>query len=203
MKIEELFEKSQTKEEARRIVGRWCEANERLKIDNFVFGMTGDVEEYKGNFIIYPNMLDNGILPVKVKKCKDLIVQADVKSFLNFPDSMRGFFYGNADNNIKSLSGLSIDIDGEFYASDFTNLSLSRIDKYIKSAKGIVISETNKGPVLSLLKIKNLISVKTFSLDKEIQQVIEILNHYLTTSKDILSCQDELIDNGLSEYAKL
>ena len=83
------------------------------------------------------------------------------------------------------------------------NMKLTNIDKLIKGDE-ITFNrcETIVGNVLSLLRIKHD-SLFLFSNTKPVPEWIPIVTSHLKGNKDILDCQDELIDAGFKEYAKL
>jgi len=116
--------------------------------------------------------------------------------------------------NVKELSGF---IDTQVVSifsigiHNFTN-----VHKYI-NAETIVFDNVDplgrRVPIkiasnmLSFLLIPKLerIHIIQFAKDEgnEIDQVFSILNKHLQNGKDILECQEELIQNGFKEYAKL
>ena len=79
--------------------------------------------------------------------------------------------------------------------------SLIGIDKIIPSdCEFLCIGNCKKiiGPVLSLFKIKKHISIELLNPNELWAKIVE--KHL--SSRDVLSCQEELIENGLEEYAK-
>jgi hypothetical protein len=88
------------------------------------------------------------------------------------------------------------------------NCTLTKINN-ILNCKSLVIVNPSKitGNVLSLLKINDLRKIVFLQNDSSKISVGwgAIINKYLMNSNkdDILGCQDELIDNGFSKYAKL
>ena len=80
---------------------------------------------------------------------------------------------------------------------------ITGIDKYIGLFMFCNIMDCEKitGGVLSLLKIKQGTSL-SLSADGPYPKWIQIINKHLKT-RDLLACQEELIENGLEEYAKL
>jgi hypothetical protein len=89
-----------------------------------------------------------------------------------------------------------------FLGSGCTSLrSLEGIGKdYLKEVNDVFsISNTGiKSNILGLLKVRNLKAI-SITDDKKLE---EIINRHLET-KDIIECQEELIENGYKEFAKL
>ena len=105
--------------------------------------------------------------------------------------------YTAADNQISSLEGMPSKV-GVFDLRDNKLTSLEGIHKIIKSADAIILTKNPiKSHILGLLKIKSLQWVK---FDDE--TVENIMNEGLK-SGDILKAQQELIDAGFEEMAKL
>jgi hypothetical protein len=79
--------------------------------------------------------------------------------------------------------------------------NLKNIDKVVDCQLfSIVYPQNIIGNVLSILKIKSL--KKMHFAESKTNKWPAIVKKYIQ-SRDILECQDELIDNGLSAYAKL
>ena len=87
--------------------------------------------------------------------------------------------------------------------------SLHNIHKYIKEMSPIsslsFFGNPIKSRVLGLLKIKNLREVILYGTgdDKSLIKVESIINKHLAKGRDLLACQQELIDAGLEEFAQL
>ena len=104
-------------------------------------------------------------------------------------------------NNITSLEFAPSIIDGDFVCSSNGLSSLRNISVYIKEINGVADFSKNEitSNVLGLLKIKGLKQVKL-----ENQRVEEIINKHLKDSDpDLFDCQDELVNYGFVEFAKL
>jgi hypothetical protein len=87
--------------------------------------------------------------------------------------------------------------------------SLHNIHKYIKKLAPFagtisIFGNPIKSHVLGLLKIENLREVILYGTgdDKVLITVEEVINKHLK-KRDILACQQELIDAGLEEFAQL
>jgi hypothetical protein len=85
--------------------------------------------------------------------------------------------------------------------------SLPKTDKLLPNLESIGFAHINlTSNILSLLKIKTLeiIAVNDYSLSPPMFKALSILKKYASAKDhDILGCQDELIENGFSQLAKL
>ena len=87
--------------------------------------------------------------------------------------------------------------------------SLHNIHKYIKEMSPIstlsFLGNPIKSHVLGLLKIINLREVILYGTgdDKSLIEVESIINRHLAKGKDLLACQQELIDAGFEDFAQL
>lgn len=82
------------------------------------------------------------------------------------------------------------------------SISLHDIHKKI-DCEHLQINGTSKikDSVLGLLKIKKLKTLRVIGLNKA--EWFDIVLKHFQTDKNILDCQEELMDNGLKRYAKL
>ena len=114
-------------------------------------------------------------------------------------------FYCN-DNNLESLEGVPQKVDGSFYCNNNHLTSLESIHMHVLEIGQTADFRENpiNSHVLGLLKIKGLKEVK---LDHK--KVQEIINKYLhqggkdPSLRDIVDCQEELMDNDLEDYGLL
>ena len=100
---------------------------------------------------------------------------------LEFAPQYVGRSFGCSDTKITSLKGIGKD--------------------YLKEVRGeIYLKECHhlKSSMLGIMLVKELQEI--YFDNKEVQ---DIFNRHLKGDKDILDCQEELITNGLKEYAKL
>lgn len=101
----------------------------------------------------------------------------------------------------KNLNTLSI--------LDLPNLSLSKVNEFVNSVKDeLVLDQHYIGPILSVLKIKKINSIRTRGFgdgSKTMRAIVGILNKYHNPegTGNIAACQTELMKNGFKEYAKL
>lgn len=175
----------------------------------------------------------NGKIPVKIFSVVGDFSARDVGlvTLENFPTRVVGKFEIDDNKNLKTLehgpqivvgefscSGTGIssfehapkDIGGSTraYSCNFTNLH--NIHKQIKKLSGILNLENNhiKSHVLGLLMIKGLRRVNFMShlAGSKLSEAEVILNKYLkldVSDRDIIKIQEEIIQAGLGEYAKL
>jgi len=66
---------------------------------------------------------------------------------------------------------------------------------------GIYYADRVKGPVLSLLQLARTTDIHFNGSSKEAW--LKIVQNHIRGDKDVLKCQEELIDAGLKEFAKL
>lgn len=94
---------------------------------------------------------------------------------------------------------------GEHLILDYSNIkNFKGIHKYLKSCKYISANycESLSSHILGLILIKNVYNINIKGNRYIPNEVVDILNSYLF-SKDILECQEQLIDLGFKELAKL
>ena len=147
------------------------------------------------------------------------------------PRRVGGDYYVSYNPELKSLDGMAEIVVGgvnlsstriseddfkylpkkmkELRLSSCANIkTLSGLNKYVEEIeRALGISGVDlTGGLLGLLKIKNLIGLQYgFGSDKPLDKALKIIDNYLPvkTSDDIMDCQDELIDAGLEEYARV
>lgn len=181
--------------------------------------------------IITPSWLDsNGELIVPIEKCRQLKLRSGkLSSFKNFPTTVSdsGYMMGASGGWIKgsivsdftnkvltSLEGFPTQgLDG-VRLGNYEAINYSRVNKYIPRVKQYSMFEIfggYEGPLLSFLKVDGLTHVSymlPLSADHQkalrTEEALEILNDHLESkSKSVMDCQEELMDAGLEEYAKL
>ena len=175
-----------------------------------------DADEY------YLNNLPKSIEYVKnghaaAYTCKDYkelweFVKNDERTNWRVNEVKSRVFYCASRTGISDFSGFPSVIEADFQCRGNDKItSLHDIDKHIKQinadgqGKGLfdVSMCEIKSNVLGVFKIKGVKSVyfDHWTEDK-LKKVTEIINKHLKTG-DIFDCQEELIDAGLEEYAKL
>jgi hypothetical protein len=107
--------------------------------------------------------------------------------------------FGCAGTLLTSLKGMPQYCYGEYYSVFQTKIkSLSGIDKIIKHITGVFYCNEDVTHILGLLLIPGL---KGICIDDD-GPIDQIMNKYVGTG-DILSAQDELIDAGFTDQARL
>lgn len=103
-------------------------------------------------------------------------------------------------NELVSLEGAPTIIGGNFYCSGNKLTSLKGIHKIIKLIGSVGYFDNNliTSNVLGLLKIEELRQVK---LDEK--KVERIINKHLKGDRDIFACQEDLVNAGFEDFAKL
>jgi hypothetical protein len=106
------------------------------------------------------------------------------------------------DTNLITFDGLSQFIGGDLGAHypgvDMNIISLSGIDRVVKHIGGRLYVNRETTHILGLLLIEG---IKEFTIDRD-GPIDNIMNKYVGTG-DILSAQDELIDAGFIDQARL
>ena len=193
MKIKELFENATNWEKFKQGINYNCSGNRLTSLEgapqkvdgyfdcsgNRLTSLEGAPQEVGGNFYCGYNRLT---------------------SLEGAPQEVDGDFYC-FNNRLTSLEGTPSKVDGVFSCFNNPIKSLKGIGKnYVKEINGFI--DLDECPIeshmLGLLKVKGLTKIK-FNHNNKVQ---EIINNHLKT-KDILSCQEELIENGLEQYAHL
>lgn len=89
----------------------------------------------------------------------------------------------------------------EIYFYDIPNLiDLSEITKKLISCERISLSAEIDSGLVGLLKIKKLKEVKCYHSNDNVKKVVDIINKYLNSGRNINKCISELEDAGLEEY---
>ena len=129
--------------------------------------------------------------------------ETKIKSLEQGPSYVGGHF-GCSDTNITSLEGAPSYVGGNFYCGYRKITSLHNIHKQIKHiGSTFYISKTVKSHVLGVMFIKGLQKILTYDSNAEQDQVPAIINKHLKGDRNIHFAQEELIEGGLSEFAKL
>lgn len=107
-------------------------------------------------------------------------------------------------NKISTFEGFPAYIGGDLYITKNQFATFKHIHKHIKELHGEIICDMNRiqGNVLGVFNIKGL---KRIIGDVPSPQWVKIVNKHLASGNDgaVYDCQEELIDAGLEEYAKL
>jgi len=106
--------------------------------------------------------------------------------------------------NISSLEGGPSYVGGDFICANTEIKSLHNIHKQIKHIGGAFsISNTVKSHILGVMFIKGLQKIEFYDGNTEQKQVENIINKHLAGNRNIHLAQEELLEAGLKEYAKL
>jgi hypothetical protein len=222
MKVNELLREDKAEDlRIRKLIQDYKEGNGTCTFKNMFpqHSIKNGLVYVKKNFRINHCFLDaNGELIVPFGICGSLEVEAeDLSSFKGFPEILNSGndtehvlqFYGIY-KKITSLEGITKILNGDVLMGGIENLSYSKCNKYINQIDGnLVINGGYEGPLLSMLNIKNLNiiwysqSLAHISNSVKLRNACQIINKHLSSDKDILECQEELIANGLKEHAKL
>lgn len=115
------------------------------------------------------------------------------------PSKVSDDFYCQV-NKLSTLEGAPSYIGDLFNCFNNNLTSLHNIHKQIKYIGGIAIFEKNPitSHVLGLLMIERLENIR---IDNQVVQ--GILNKHLEGDRDVFACQEELIEAGFEDFAKL
>ena len=169
------------------------QSNRHTKIKQWL-----DQHEIK-NYTIRPD----GIVDVdgRVALTGDVLVGNENSRLITLPiqfGKVNGVFSCAGCVKLKSIKGFPQYVMNNLYC-DATNItSLSGIDKIIKQISGGFYCDAGVTHILGLLLIKGITKI---DIDQG-HTIDQIMNKYLGTG-DILSAQDELIDAGLIDQARL
>jgi hypothetical protein len=156
---------------------------------------------------------DNNELLFPFEEVEQLTIKDIPKTFKNFPNVVKNGIEFQLKGQIQSLDGFPSDISNQLNTSRILNFDLSNLNKYIQRIDGyLIINCFYEGPMLSLLKIKNLKQVSfidwnsqksKFETEKKtkLTQACNIINKYLPLG-NILACANELRIAKLYDYAK-
>jgi len=111
-------------------------------------------------------------------------------------------------NNLTSLEGAPSSVGDDFWCSDNKLASLSMIHQHVKHIGGVFHIGDNPicECVLGLLLIEGLQKVIYAGKSDVMYHTIEIVNRHLPNRKGksaLIHYQNELLDNGFEEYARL
>lgn len=110
-----------------------------------------------------------------------------------------------AANQLRSLEYAPETIGGDFFCDENPIDSLHNIHKQIKTIGGkLNIGESVMSNMLGILKIKAVKYVEiTGATNPLAHKAVAIINKHLQEHRNIHECQEEMIEAGLKEYAKL
>jgi len=112
------------------------------------------------------------------------------------PTTVNSHFNCSNCEKLESLEGAPISIKGAVHVMNCPKLTKLSHFKYIKW--DMDLSNTPIDNLLYVFKIKELTVIKTGN-----DKVDKIINKHLSSDRDIMACQEELIEAGLGRYARL
>lgn len=207
--------------EIHQVVRLWrAENKERDKLGFGVYNIIDNMINHKSNeLIIHNHMLLNKELPVPFFMCKKLSVSltCKLKSFKNFPLSINGLTNTQKNRHpdvvlrvgeqllLTSLEGFPKTVNGGVDLSMCKMMSYEKSHKHFDYIRALQINSSYVGPLLSLMLVDSLEAVYVAATNtSEIGMAVGIINtHLASEERDIIDCQQDLIDNGLKKYASL
>jgi hypothetical protein len=128
-----------------------------------------------------------------------------ITSFEGFPTNgvkSLKLFSKKDEPQIPTLEGLPDNI--KEFATDCV-ASYSKIDKILPNLTFVNVPKTLKDSILGILLLEHLsdIGYNSKGESKACRAATIVNDHYFSGDRDILDCKSELIEKGLSEYAKL
>lgn len=127
-----------------------------------------------------------------------------ITSLEGSPSWVGGNFYCEH-TKIRSLEGSPSWVGGNYNCDHTKITSLHNIHKQIKHIGGtLTLSDTIKSNVLGVVMIKELKGILfAAATTPEQKGVANIINKHLAGDRNVHACQEELIEAGLKEFAKL
>ena len=184
------------------LISDFCKKFNKIKFESFGQGTLGT-----GDYALVIRVDIKDISFLKNEKIFSDFQNDIIQMFNEKWKSLNFKFHSNTCYLHDNIPSSPIDVDDLKFILKFSqNMTLHDIHKYI-SCKTLILQNMKHltGNVLGLLKIKKLEKLSidvSGTYDIKSVRAIEIINNHLK-SRDILSCQEELIENGLEEYAKL
>lgn len=142
-------------------------------------------------------------IPVKLTHANNCVLKlhADLTSYKGLPQQMRGLKDSYSRDNM-SWNGFPRSVE-EYWCN---KSDISQMYKHCGRLGALIL--TNIQDTTSLLGVLRIASLNTITVSRRTQynrrtlQAVYIINDFLP-SRDILGCQEALIEAGLSEFAKL
>jgi len=149
--------------------------------DRTIFTSEMSGKPWKGNFICYNNKLT---------------------TLRGGPSSVSGHF-DCSDNHLTSLEGAPTEVGSDLYCSNNDLTSLHDIHKIIKKMHGTFYCYSNdiKSHVLGVLLIEDCLGISISNLF--IQSIFDKHLPNYRGFQGVLDCQNELLDHGYDEFARL
>jgi hypothetical protein len=170
-----------------------------MSVNNFTIDPNTNVVNVDGDVFLSGKQLS--VIPFQFGYVSDNFSVSNcsqLKSLRGSPHTVGGDFQFNS-TPVSSLEGIPEIIGGILVMDNTPKLrSLSGIDKHIKEIRGQLWCSSTVTHILGLILINGL---KAVDIDSR-GPIDRIMNKYLGTG-DIISAQDELIDAGLKDQARL
>lgn len=135
-----------------------------------------------------------------------LIENANLITLEGCPSKLKELTIDNH-KNLQSLEHIASDIEGNLHINNNAKItSFHNLDKLVKRIGNMLwFDSTIKDSALSILKIKGLEhGVRQRHNDPNANSPLgKILTKYIYSGRDIIECQEALIDAGLKDYAEL
>lgn len=154
-------------------------------------------------------LLEEDVLPVKFRKARDFFIGNNgLKTLVGCPDRVENDF-GCSWNDIKNFEGAPKFVGGDFSSRGNKQItSLHDFHKYVHEIHGMmtISFELIKDSILGLLLVKGLRRVVNVGKAGGARyEVFDILNKHLPSKgkQSVFDCQEELMNEGYDEYAKL
>lgn len=154
--------------------------------------------------------------PVEVTGSVRLNVLRNLGSLQHFPAKVGETVWIENCNALDDIKGLPPIINGDFLLKNLGKYyDLDHLPNQINGSFGITGENLKKLFLLKIFKVTgitnikitdlNLInfSVKTNEKTSKLLKLNELFNKYYKKGRDMLNCQDELIEAGLEEYAEI
>lgn len=127
-----------------------------------------------------------------------------IHSLKGAPNKVGSHFYCSR-TNINSLEGAPSYVGGDIDCYNTFLPSLHNIHKQIKHiGEGLYLPDRVKSHILGVMYIKKLRWIVIVNGDREQEQATTIINKHLNNGRrSVHEAQEELLEAGLTEYAKL
>lgn len=129
----------------------------------------------------------------------DFKIEGPLTTMAGFPRHVQGSCRLGSNMLINSIEGMPERIGRDFDIENTHIDELHNIHKYCKSIGGSIIAKHLRSNILGTMLVEHL---KSVHFDRH--KAAQILNHHLLSeARDIHACQQELIDAGYPDLAKL
>lgn len=127
---------------------------------------------------------------------------SNINSFKGCPQRAKLFKYTDRHNKYSSLEGICRRADTfRLYINGLT--SYHNVHKWIDSFRLLEMSEYVKESILGFVLVKEAGTLVRKFDDSPLDRAIEIVDNHTGEYGDVLECQEELINSGFKEYARL